>query len=370
MHCLSTPDRLSSPSSGRQVTPAPALLLDDMTGFSTIRHPPPTTAISPFRPTPRKQHTRPLVAPLTQSSLLIKEGGAMNTAKRAIPPMMRTTTRHWIPSAAVSAAVMVAMLCAPTSLSAQTSPAPAEDREEGRFYVGMTVPIENLGASFKKTVDNTAPNTLVPEPRRGKVFHDKDSANTFAYGIGLLAGYRLPLTASGLYISGEADIAFHGGEADGQLKGVGTSQGRNQLGESWPDRWSFEKDRSYGFTLKLGGSPGRLRSWGASLYALGGIRLVEAQFTNRFNGCMSPTPCSRGEFTSGTDIRERDFLAWTSGIGVEKMLGERLALRAETRYTHYESDRFTTVFDDLGVTVPSGVDAHEASALLSVAWYF
>ena len=62
-------------------------------------------------------------------------------------------------------------------------------------------------------------------------------------------------------------------EADGrawQLQGVGTSPGRNQLGESWLDQWSLERDRSYGFTLKVGGNPEILKSRGASLYALGG----------------------------------------------------------------------------------------------------
>ena len=97
---------------------------------------------------------------------------------------------------------------------------------------------------------------------------------------------RVPpaLAGSDLHLGGEVDIAFHGGAAEGRLEGVGTSTGRKQLGESWPDHWSLERDRSYGFTLKLGGNPKILRSPGASLYAMTGIRRLEARFTTRLIG--------------------------------------------------------------------------------------
>ncbi len=277
------------------------------------------------------------------------------------------THRRWIhnPSASVT---LITFLTLPVLL-AHTTPTFAEER---RFYVGVTVPVERLDASYEKTVDNTHPDNRVPEPRRGMVFHDKDSDDTFTYGIGFLAGYRLPLTASGYYLSGEVDLAFHGGQAKGQLRGQGESLGRNQPGESWPDRWTFEKDRSYGFTLKLGGSPGVLRSWDTSLYVLGGIRLIQAQFANHYYGCLSPSGCSPhvpDEFTSGTDNRDLDFMAWTYGVGMEKMLGEQLALRIETRYTQYNSERWVEWFDDVGVSVPTNVAPDEVGLLLSAAWY-
>lgn len=210
--------------------------------------------------------------------------------------------RHRIPRPLAS--VTLAMLLALPVMSAQTGTAFAEDR---RFYVGVTVPVERLDTSYKKTVDNTHPSNRVPEPRRGMVFHDGDSDDTFAYGIGLLAGYRLPLTESGFYLSGEVDLAFHGGKAKGQLRGVGTSAGRNQPGESWPDRWSFEKDRSYGFTLKLGGSPGVLRSWDTSIYALGGIRLIQAQFTNHYNVTAA---CFPGRVHPQNLLKEQTAATW------------------------------------------------------------
>ena len=273
--------------------------------------------------------------------------------------------RQWIPGPLTTAAL--AMLLALPVITAQANTAFAH---QGRFYVGVQVPVERVDASYDKTVDNTNSSN----PRRGQVFQDHDSDDTFAYGIGFLTGYRIPLhTESGLYVSGEVDLAFHGGQAKGQLPGVGDSPGRNQPGESWPDHWSFEKDRSYGFTLKLGGSPGVLRSWDTSVYVLGGIRLIQAQFKNHYRGCLSDVNCTstaQPEFVSGTTPRDLDYTAWTYGAGVEKMLSENLGLRIETRYTQYNSKRWVELFSDVGVRVPTQVDADDVGLLMSLAWYF
>ena len=273
--------------------------------------------------------------------------------------------RHWIPGPLTTAALT--MLLALSVTSALTNTAFAD---QGSFYVGVQVPVERVDASYDKTVDNTDPRYMGPEVRRNDVYNDQDSDDTFAYGIGILTGYRIPLTESGYYLSSEIDLAFHGGQAKGQLPGAGESPGRNQPGESWPDRWSFEKDRSYGFTLKLGGSPGVLRSWDTSVYVLGGIRLIQAQFTNHYNGCLEPRTCSPNEFTSGTNSRDLDYTAWTYGAGVEKMLSEHLGLRLETRYTQYNSKRWVEWFRDVGVSVPTRIDADDVGLLMSLAWYF
>lgn len=270
--------------------------------------------------------------------------------------------RLWIPS------ITLGMLLTLPVIAAQTNTAFAQG---GRFYVGVQVPVERVDASYDKTVDNTEARN----PRRGQVFRDNDSDDTFAYGAGFLAGYRVPLHTgeNGFYLSGEVDLAFHGGRAKGQLPGKGESPGRNQPGESWPDRWAFEKNRSYGFTLKLGGSPGVLRSWNTSVYVLGGIRLIQAQFTGHFRGCLSDMDCTsttQPEFVSGTDSRDLDYTAWTYGAGVEKMLSERLGLRIEARYTQYNSKRWVELFSDLGVRVPTNIDADDVGMLMSLAWYF
>ena len=269
-----------------------------------------------------------------------------------------------------SLVVAAAMLISLPVVSARKGEAFAEGL---RFHAGIAVPLERLDAFFEKTVDNTAANTRVPEPRKGMVFHDEDSANTMAFGVGLSVGCDLPLAGSGLDLGGEVDIALHGGAAEGQLEGVGTSPGRNQLGESWPDHWSLERDRSYGFTLKLGGKPDILRSPGAKLYALAGIRRLEGRFATRFNGCMDPSPCSAGgdpDFVTGTDSRDLELQGWTAGIGMDKMLGQQLALRAEIRYTRYDGEDWTTPFDEVGVTVPASLEAGETGLSLRLARYF
>lgn len=247
----------------------------------------------------------------------------------------------------------------------------ASAHEGHQFYIGVQVPVERVDASYDKTIDNTQSSN----PRRGQVFQDHDSDDTFAYGIGLLVGHRIPLLTKedGFYVSGELDLAFHGGQVKGQLPGVGTSAGRNQPGESWPDRWSFEKNRSYGFTIKLGGSPGVLQSWDTSVYVLGGIRLIQAQFTNHYRGCLALRDCTstnQPEFVSGTDSRDLDYTAWTYGAGVEKMLSEHLGLRIETRYTQYNSKRWSELFSDLGVRTSTSIDADDVGMLMSLAWYF
>ena len=122
--------------------------------------------------------------------------------------------------------------------------------QEGGPYVGVTGMAERLGVFYEKTVDNTDPRNT--SPSRGQVHRAEDTAASAAYGAGFLAGYRLPLGAGGAYLSPEADLSLHGGAVRGHLEGAGFSEGRNQLGESWPEDWSFEARRSYGLTVRLG----------------------------------------------------------------------------------------------------------------------
>ena len=246
-------------------------------------------------------------------------------------------------------------------------PASAEDRD---FYLGVTAPMEYLDVTFEKTVDNTDPNTLVPTPRAGQIFQDQGSSKSLIYGIGFVAGYHLPFPGTGFFVSAEFDIEMPRGTVDGRLLGVGSSPGRNQLGESWPEQWSYEKKRSYGVTFKLGGSPGPLNFWDLRLYGLAGIRLVEAEFTTRFNGCLNPIPCSAGEFTSGTDYRDQNFKGWVIGAGLEKMLGDHIGFRADVRRTKFGNEQWTTPFPDLGVTVPAAVSARGTNVSIGLITYF
>ena len=232
------------------------------------------------------------------------------------------------------------------------APASAQDRRGLRF--GIALPLERAGVTFEKAVDNTDPDTLVPAPRSGRVFEDEGSASGLFPGWALLAGYRWPLGGAA-FVSAEADFAFHRGALEGQLEGSGTTPSRRQLGEAWPDEWSFEKRRRYGVTMRLGASPGALGSREESVYVLAGLHRVAARMTVHWRGCVSPVPCSADQFTSGGDPRDLDFVAWTVGVGFEKGLGERVAIRAEGRYAGYGEQGWVSDLPEVRVTVPASV---------------
>lgn len=251
----------------------------------------------------------------------------------------------------------------------------ASPGQDGGFYAGYTATAEQFDATFSKSVDNTDPDTLVPEPRRGMVFHDRDSADTVDLAAGFVVGYRTAPGAGGAYLSTELDVMFHSGEPDGRLAGVGTSPDRKQLGESWPDAWSLDKKRSYGLTLRLGFLPESLRSRDMSLYLLGGVRLFKSRFSTTFEGCLTAEPCSPSEFVSGSDGRDVDPVATTWGLGVEKRFGSgeyarRIALRFEATYSEYGDESWVADFPDVRVTVPSAVEAEGIGVTVSMVRLF
>ncbi|MCY4646129.1 MAG: hypothetical protein OXE73_04565 [Gammaproteobacteria bacterium] len=254
--------------------------------------------------------------------------------------------------------LLLAALLFPVSVSAQG----------GGFRAGVLVPMERVKATLGKTVDNTAPNTLVPPPRRGTLVMDEGSANAWGSGIGGFLGYRAPLGGSGFHMGARVDAALHFAAVDGQLAGVGDSPGRNQLGESWPDQWTFERKRSYGLTLEIGGSPGALASADATVFLLAGIRLAQVQLTNRFSGCMLPAGCGPSDLVSGEDARDLNHQAFTFGLGVEKGLGEGLGLRVEASHTPYCDEQWTAQFTEVGVTVPTVLDAGETGLKVGIVW--
>ena len=279
---------------------------------------------------------------------------------KTIRPTQLASCRIRRPFSAVPVTALLTVL-------AQMAPSTAADRG---FYVGLTAPVEILDVSFEKTVDNSDPNTLVPAPRAGQIFRDRDSSRSLTYGVGVVAGYHLPFPGTGFFTSAEFDIELPRGTVDGRLPGVGSSPGRNQLGESWPDEWSFKKKRAYGVTFKLGGSPGPLHFWDVRLYGLAGVRLVEAEFTSRYNGCLTPTPCSAGEFSQGSESRGQDFKGWVAGAGVEKMFGDHVGFRAEVRRPKSGNEQWTTPFQDVRVNVPTSVTARSTNLSIGLITYF
>ena len=246
---------------------------------------------------------------------------------------------------------------------AQRDPAPRRG-----FFLRVALPTGSLGATMQKTVDNTAPNTLVPEPRRGKLFHDEASGDALSVGIGAAAGYRLPVSQGTWFLEGDFGFALHRGRTNGHFAGAGTSPDRRQLGESWPDTWTYAKRLAYGATVRLGGSPEGLRTRGGGVYVLGGVRFADMRFTNHYLGCFSPEPCQ--EYGGGTEIRDWRSIAWISGLGIERRLGERSSFRAEANYSIHGREDWITPFDDVGVTVFSGMDAREMTLTIGVVRWF
>ena len=244
--------------------------------------------------------------------------------------------------------------------------------QSGSFYIGASAEVERVSIEHAKTVDNTdvPANFLQSE----EVYSTSDSASGTGYGGGLFLGYRLNLDPSGtFYVSAEINGQFHGGETSGTFPGNGESEGRNQYGEAWPDEWSLERKNSYGVTLMFGASPPSLVSLlgpGAGVYVLGGARRVDAELKVDFNGCLNPTElCDSGEFESGTNSYDEAFYAWTVGGGLEKMIGDKIGIRGEVRYTQYgKEDRET--FPDEDVKVPISLDGSETGFSVRAVVYF
>ena len=259
--------------------------------------------------------------------------------------------------------LVLAALGATPGLSGQADEGNAEN---GGFYLGLAFPLGPLSATMQKSVDNTAPNTLVPEPRRGQIFDDEVSGDALSYGVGLSAGYRMPFSGGAYFLDAAVDVESRGGAIEAQFPGVGISLERKQLGESWPDRWNLDPETSYGVTLRLGGSPGGLRSRGISLHVLAGVRVAGAHFTNHYDGCFATEPCDPSQFLSGREDRDMDFTVWKSGIGLEKSLSRRVALRLEASYSVYAREEWTTEFEDVVVTVRSSMKATEAGLALGL----
>jgi len=163
-------------------------------------------------------------------------------------------------------------------------------------------------------------------------------------------------------------LTFPSGAVQGHFDGAGASESRSQLGENWPEDWSFEKNRSYGLTVRLGA--GIPTGFGLSVYALAGLRRLDATLSADYVGCFSSELCTATEeFTSGTFSYDEGFTGWTTGGGLEKKLWNA-AIRGELRYTDYRSAGRVVPYDDLGIKVPIDLEADGIGLLVSLLWYF
>ena len=272
------------------------------------------------------------------------------------------------------------------------SPAPVFAAQEG-IYFGISAAAEELDVSVFKTIDNTPDGNMTLS--QGKIFTERDSDTKTASGFGFVLGYQCPLHYGSLYWSGEINLAYHSGKARGRMEGTEDVAARKtyndatdpdlpafsvgpQTGENWPERWTFEKDYSYGVTLRLGGRPEFLTSAlgpDAGLYVLAGVRRVEAEYVNTGNGCFETPPalCTSDESFSPSVVRtDRDYTAWTLGMGVHAAIAEQVGLQIETYYMDYDSESLVQLdgTEDLRVRAVHEPDAEEIGLRMRLLRYF
>ena len=252
--------------------------------------------------------------------------------------------------------------------------------------MGLSASAENLDSTVSKTTDNTHPMNVTASS--GRTFHVRDSDDKTTSGFGILAGYTFHLNDGGLFLSTEVDLVYHGGKARGRLEWSKDPEAREnsgrdpdwpESGENWPDDWTFEKKHSYGVTLRLGGQPnflGTALGIDAVLYVLAGIRRTEAEYSNSYEGCLLNSGCpdgrEDGSYAKGTDWTERDYTAWTVGIGLHAPVADQASLQIETYYTDH--DRETLVLLDNTnepyIRVPHVLDAEELGLRLRLLRHF
>lgn len=241
--------------------------------------------------------------------------------------------------------------------------APQAWAEDG-IFVGVTLVGALYDATYDKTVDNTLANNA-SMLFAGQQLHSEDSADRVTYDVGVLLGYRGSLGV--LFYSIEGDWMTHQGTVSGHIEGVGTTPLRNQVGESWPEDWELAKDKSYGLTLRVGGEAPFIDT---TVYALAGIRRVETDFSRSYTGCLLVgVICEPSQFQTGSEFFDESFNAFSFGAGIEQPLGH-LVVRAELRYVAHGSAAQLALFDDLGVRVPTRLEASEIGLGASLLWTF
>ena len=237
-------------------------------------------------------------------------------------------------------------------------PALADDDDAG-FYLGLGTSAAFFDADYRKAVDNRAPANMTANA--GRLLVANASADEATWDVAAFAGYRF---GGAVYLDIEADFSIHRGTASGRLPGAGSSPGRNQLGEVWPEDWSLTRDRSHGFTLRLGT---HVPSLGAGVYVIGGLRRVYATFRSSYTGCVLTVRCGPGQFIGGSTRRGEKYDGWTAGVGVEKPFG-RFAVRSELRYADHGGSKRTEHLDELGLAIPVEVGASEVAIGIGLVW--
>ena len=256
-------------------------------------------------------------------------------------------------------------------LAAAAASAPAA---EGRFYAGLS----GAAMAFDGRYDK---GTYRVDAGGARVsgFRSHDDADDTLRGLGAMLGYRWELTGDGVWLAADLEWLSHSGELSGRNPAAcGHAPPCDWSLDHWADHWTLEPDSSRALTLRLGFRAGFLGP-DASLYALAGIRRIQADRVLVYSGCVTTewgqaeacAPLPGGAPGYVRDVREstgRSFDAWTLGAGAELPLGADYALQAEARYTDYDAERWLAEFP--GGAVPSTHSGREFGLALRVLRYF
>ena len=231
---------------------------------------------------------------------------------------------------------MLAVLVGLAGLNAQAGP--------GGLYLGVGAAVDVQDFTYGKTV--------YTEASPGEVTGAESDADQALATLGVFGGYRWQLPGnSGLHLSAEADVAWHPNRLEGHLEGTGYT-----WTDTWPEDWWLQRNYGYGLAVKLGGL---LKRPNMDLYALAGMRGVATEFSITETGCPGPELlCPPTPLASFTDKVDRRLSAWTLGAGLERQLGERLAVQLELRIVDYKRKSWDRLFEG-GVVIPSTINGRE-----------
>ena len=201
------------------------------------------------------------------------------------------------------------------------------DAQEGP-YVGIAAGWRLASADYTKGIALDVP----PASYETATSDARDGAGAVRASL----GYRT-FIASRLYMSGEFEAAFHGGDSTAGYLREGTGVGDRDV---WPGPWSVKKESGVGMNARLGYAPGGLLGEGGSVYVVAGVHWERATVR-------------RGSDINGASIRvvaDRTLRPWIVGVGAEwGSLANRI--RLEVRYSAADLD-FRTGGDGSALGMP------------------
>ena len=230
----------------------------------------------------------------------------------------------------------------------------------GDFYVGLQGAVDRLGVLYDKALDganleNGGLDTI-------GALRSEESASQIGYSYGFLAGYKVPLGISGVYVGLEGDMARHSGVAAGQLALTAAGAEDSPAADLVPQDWSLDYDRSFGLSARLGAGIPLIGTWvGPSVYVIAGFRRMGASFSTVYRDCADAAGC--------TSSFDESFNGWMYGAGIETKAGI-LAFRAEVKQTDYSQADRVISFREVFNNAPIAVDPDSLSFGVSVILYF